>query len=358
MAIGWAAAMSAALYGEGGFFVAGAGPAAHFRTSAHVVPVLGTALVRLLDRLDAALGRPDRLDVVDVGAGRGELLTTLARLAPSGLADRLRLTAVELAPRPPELAPAIDWRADLPERVVGLLLGTEWLDNVPLEVVESGPTGWRRVLVEPATGVESAGGPVDGAEADWLARWWPAPEPAPGWSGAAAPAEAPERAEIGLPRDDAWAAAVAALDRGLALAVDYGHLRQARPPYGTLTGFRDGRQVPPVPDGRCDLTAHVAIDSVAAAGSAVAGLPYALVRQRAALRALGVDGARPPLALASTDPAGYVRALAAASTAAELTDPAGLGGHWWLFQPVGIAPAAVLPPWPAEAPAEAPPQAR
>jgi Uncharacterized conserved protein len=339
--------MSAALYGPDGFFVTGSGPAAHFRTSAHVVPVLGTALVRLVERLDAALGRPDRLDVVDVGAGRGELLTTLARLVPSHLADRLRLTAVELAPRPEGLPAAVGWRSDLPERVAGLLLGTEWLDNVPLEVVESGPTGWRRVLVDPATGEEVVGGPVDAAEAAWLARWWPEPEP----TGAAAPeADCPVRAEVGLPRDDAWAAAVATLDRGLALAVDYGHLRRSRPLHGTLTGYRAGRQVPPVPDGSCDLTAHVAIDSVAAAGSAVAGLPYTLTRQRTALRALGVHGARPPLALASADPAGYVRALAAASAAAELTDPAGLGGHWWLFQPVGIAAAAVLPPWPEDAP--------
>ena len=31
-----------------------------------------------------------------------------------------------------------------------------------------------------------------------------------------------------------------------------------------------------------------------------------------------------------------MRALPAASAAAELTDPAGLGGHWWLLQPVGL----------------------
>ncbi|MGI5212971.1 SAM-dependent methyltransferase [Plantactinospora sp. CA-290183] len=334
MPIGWRAAMSAALYGEAGFFVAGAGPAAHFRTSAHGVPVLATAVLRLLDRVDAALGRPDRLDVVDVGAGRGELLTTLVGLAPPELAARLRPTAVELAPRPAALPATVDWRPDPPERVAGLLLGTEWLDNVPLEVATPGPTGWRRVLVDPATGAESIGGPVDAAEADWLARWWPVPaHPGPA-----------DRAEIGLSRDAAWASTLSVLERGLALAVDYGHLRDGRPPAGTLTGFRAGRQVPPVPDGSSDLTAHVAVDAVGTAGAAVAGTPYTLVRQRAALRALGADGARPALALAATDPAGYVRALARASTAAELTDPAGLGAHWWLLQPVDVDPPAVLPP--------------
>jgi hypothetical protein len=66
-----------------------------------------------------------------------------------------------------------------------------------------------------------------------------------------------------------------------------------------------------------------------------------LVSQREALEALGAAAGRPPLALASTDPAGYVRALAAASAVAELTDPGGLGGHWWLLQPVGVEAFAV-----------------
>ncbi|WP_229687100.1 SAM-dependent methyltransferase, partial [Micromonospora parathelypteridis] len=144
------------------------------------------------------------------------------------------------------------------------------------------------------------------------------------------------RAEIGRSRDEAWANAVRKISRGLAVAVDYGHLREGRPVDGTLTGYRDGRQVPPVPDGTTDVTAHVAMDSVASGGAAVARCAYSLVLQREALRALGADGGRPPLSMAGTDPAGYVRALAAASEVAELTDPAGLGGHWWLRQPVGI----------------------
>lgn len=126
------------------------------------------------------------------------------------------------------------------------------------------------------------------------------------------------------------------------MAVDYGHLRDDRPVDGTLTGYRGGRQVPPVLDGTTDVTAHVAMDSVASAGAAVARCAYSLVSQAEALRALGADGARPPLSLAGTDPAGYVRALAAASAVAELTDPAGLGGHLWLRQPVGIPLAAAV----------------
>ncbi|MER5457809.1 SAM-dependent methyltransferase, partial [Micromonospora sp. NPDC002389] len=145
------------------------------------------------------------------------------------------------------------------------------------------------------------------------------------------------RAEIGRTRDEAWATAVGHVERGLAVAVDYGHLRASRPLAGSLTGYRGGRQVPPLPDGSCDVTAHVAMDSVASAGERVARCAYSLRTQREGLRALGADGGRPPLSLAYQDPAGYVRALAEATAAAELTDPAGLGGHLWLWQPVGLA---------------------
>ncbi|WP_319461615.1 SAM-dependent methyltransferase [Micromonospora sp. RTP1Z1] len=340
--------MDRALYGPGGFFVAGAGPAAHFRTSAHASPVLAAALFRLISQVDADLGHPARLDVVDVGAGQGELLHGLlalaagpavgtspaaARPSPSGrqavrppLARRLRLTAVERAARPEDLPREINWVDEIPDGITGLLLATEWLDNVPLDVAVQSDDGWRYLLVDPATGEESVGDPVSPLDGEWLDRWWPT-----------TPADSDLRAEIGRTRDEAWADAVGKIDRGLALAVDYGHTRTDRPVDGTLTGYRGGRQVPPVPDGSGDVTAHVAVDSVASAGARVAWCSYHLVSQREGLRALGADGGRPPLSLAASDPAGYVRALAAASTAAELTDPAGLGGHWWLLQPVGVA---------------------
>jgi SAM-dependent MidA family methyltransferase len=311
---GWRVAMEAGLYGPGGFFVRAAeGPGDHFRTSVHASPLFAGALLRLIERVDAALGRPEVFDLVDVGAGRGELLSALRPLLP----ERVRLTAVEVAPRPSRLPGGIAWQREVPDGIVGLLIATEWLDNVPLDVADLDDEGrLRKVLVEPSTGVESLGGLVDAADLFWLRRWWPQPG----------------RAEIGWPRDAAWADAVGQVRRGCALAIDYGHRRDERPALGTLTGFRAGRQVTPVPDGSGDVTAHVAVDSAAAA----AGEPYVLIRQREALKALGVDGARPPLDLARSDPAGYVRALAAAGAEAELIEPSGLGGHWWLLHSIGL----------------------
>ncbi|MFJ9199174.1 SAM-dependent methyltransferase [Streptomyces flaveolus] len=439
---GWREATADALYGPAGFYRGSEGPAGHFRTSVHASPLFAGAVARLLCRVDEALGRPASLAFVDMAAGRGELVTGVLAALPADVAARTRAYAVDVAGRPDGLDRRIEWLAEPPRGVTGLLFANEWLDNVPVDVAEVDADGVaRRVLVR-GDGTERLGEPVGGADAEWLARWWPLA------------GEEGLRAEIGFPRDSAWASAVSTLERGLAVAADYAHTRDTRPPFGTLTGFREGRETPPVPDGSCDITSHVALDACATAGDAgragggvedgastgggvedgleggpdntgsgpgntgsgsrpgatasgtgdtgprtapaerersgatphpgdpacgadVAG-PGAdragrdrgdagraaaepgrdaggvgcapactppgarLLPQRDALRALGVAGARPPLALASTDPAAYVRALANASEAAELTAAGGLGDFVWLLQPVGPLDAARL----------------
>jgi SAM-dependent MidA family methyltransferase len=279
----WSEAWEEALYGADGFFLR-ENPLLHFRTNV-AVPLFATAVRRMATRLDSALGFPDPFDVVDLGAGRGELLAALSDVPP-----RWRLTGVELA----DADVPYRWLENVPT-VQGLLLANEWLDSVPLDVVEDGCL----VLVSP-DGSESRGAPYT---SEWVSRWWP--------SG---------RAEIGESRDLAWAAAVARVTRGAAVAIDYWHTVTSRRP--TLTGYRDGRQVPPVPDGSCDLTAHVALDACAAATGAQ------LITQREALLSLGITATLPPHVDAAT--------LERGSQARELLDPEGLGGFGWLVQPVGV----------------------
>jgi SAM-dependent MidA family methyltransferase len=320
--------MQAALYGERGFYRRPEGPAGHFRTSVHASLHGSGHLARALLRLARAAG----LDaVVDVGAGRGELLRTLHELDPA-----LRLHGVEVAARPDDLPEALTWSAEVRVDRPALLVANEWLDNVPVEVVERTRDGVRLVLVDPATGKEQLGGPPAGEDAAWLARWWPLADAQPG-----------DRAEVGRSRDEAWAAAVGALPAGLAVAVDYAHSRENRPPFGTLTGFRAGREVRPVPDGSCDVTAHVALDACAAAGEQAGATTTVLTTQRAALHALGVRGERPPLELARSEPVAYLRKLAAATEAAELTAAGGLGDFGWLVHAVGVPLPADLTTPPA-----------
>ncbi|MFJ8636120.1 SAM-dependent methyltransferase [Streptomyces sp. NPDC093568] len=315
---GWRAAAAAALYGPDGFYRRPEGPAGHFRTSVHASPLFARAVATLLCRVDEALGRPARLDFVDMAAGRGELVAGVLAALPAEVAARTRAYAVEVADRPGSLDHRIEWLPEPPARTTGLLFANEWLDNVPVEIAEVDSSGVPRQVLVRRDGTERLGEQVAGAQAEWLARWWPLTGAAEG-----------TRAEIGLPRDEAWAAAAGTLERGLAVAVDYAHSAPSRPPFGTLTGFRDGRETAPVPDGSCDITAHVALDACALPGAV-------LLTQRAALHALGLSGARPPLELASTRPAEYVRALAGAGEAAELTAAGGLGDFGWLMQPVGI----------------------
>ena len=291
----WREAWHEALYGAAGFFMAGR-PAEHFRTSVTASPIFAEAVAR-------AAADEGLRHVVDVGAGGGELLTHLHRIDPG-----LDLTGIDLAGRPAGLPAAAGWSAELPAAFDGLLIANEWLDNVPCKVVEVDELGTvREVLVDQTTGEEQFG---DVVESEWLDAWWQLTDPG-------------DRAEIGQARDDAWADAVSRVN-GLAIAIDYGHLADARPPYGSLTSFAEGRELDVIPDGSRDITAHVAVDAVA---ERVGGC---LERQRDALARLGVSGSRPHLELATNDPPEYVRQLSRASEAAELRARGGLGDFWWI----------------------------
>lgn len=290
----WREAWERALYADGGFFRT-ARPADHFRTSAHV-DAFARAIAELVRRTEAR-------QVVDLGAGGGELLTALLPLVGD-----VELIGIELADRPTGLPAKIDWRPALPARIDGLLIANEWLDNIPCDVVELDDDGVARtLLVDPTTGTETRGEAYD---SPWLGEWWPLTEPG-------------ERAEVGEARDSAWADAVSRVS-GTAIAIDYGHTRADRPPFGTLRSYVEGREVDVVPDGSRDVTAHVAVDSVAAAVGAE------VLRQRDALLRLGLDGSRPPLDLAHRDPAAYVQALSRAGEAGELIANDGLGDFWWI----------------------------
>lgn len=317
----WRAAMAEALYGPAGFFRTSA-PSDHFRTSPHASPLFAAALLRLAEENGLRA-------VVDVGAGGGELLGALRRLDPT-----IRLVGVELADRPSTLADSIAWSPELPADVDGLVVANEWLDNVPLDIAEVDTAGVARVVaVEPVRGTESLDAPVRDRDRTWLDTWWPLSGAAPG-----------TRAEIGWPRDDAWADCVGRLRRGIAVAIDYTHSTDTRPAYGSLTGYHGGRPVEPVPDGSRDLTAHVAIDACAAAAG-VAGTATAvdrtvdetlLITQREAIRALVPSPETPARELAHDAPAAYLDALSKVGEYVELCDPAGLGGYTWLVHSRGI----------------------
>ena len=317
--------MDGALYGPDGFY-RHQQPASHFRTSITASTVFAEAVAQLARRVDESLHHPDRFDIVDVGAGDGRLLTqVLAHLAPD-LQARSSAAAVDLRPRPPSLPQVIDWGPEPPLSITGLVIANEWLDNLGCDVVQVDGGQVRQVLVDPGTGDERLGDPVTAAQRSWLADWWPQLSEG-------------DRGEVGLRRDEAWGDVVKRLTAGVALAVDYGHQIDERASFngGTLAGYRHGRQVQPLPDGTCDITAHVAMDACAAAGREAGADSTTMLRQRDALDALGLQRSAPPRELAHQDPVAYVRGLSRVGDVAELRDAGSFGSFWWLLQTKGCA---------------------
>jgi SAM-dependent MidA family methyltransferase len=233
-----------------------------------------------------------------------------------------RIVAVDVVDRPEGLDERIEWirspgGAALPDELAdlgdALVIAHEWLDVVPCDIAEVDEEGrLRYVFVDPGTGTETLGDGLSIIDTVWASQHWPASRPG-------------ERVEIGRSRDLAWRDLVWRVRSGTLVAVDYGHTRAARPGGGSLAAYAGGRQVRPVPDGSCDITAHVAMDS----------LDHDELRtQREILRELGVLGRTPPIGQASSDPLGYLRALERAGAEALLIEAHGFGAFWWAVKRV------------------------
>ena len=308
----WKQAWDLALYGEGGFYRQVKGPAGHFSTATQGIPQIGELVARALLRLMDQEG----LDTfVDMGCGRGELLEQV-----HGLGPQVHCIGVDIVSRP-GLSLPIDWIRSpggglLPDELDGLsdtlVFANEWLDVVPCAIAQLDENGApREVVVDVSSGDEQLGDVMSGTDREWCQWFWPIEGLEPG-----------DRLEIGETRDTAWDNLLTRLTSGLAVAVDYGHNIDSRPAPGTLTGFRQGRQVLPIPDGSCDLTAHVAMDSLTRDD---------LLDQRTVLRQLGIRGQTPPHDLARSDPGAYLQGLSAASAATALTAKGGFGDFMWAF---------------------------
>ncbi len=297
--------------GRDGFWRA-ALPSEHFRTASTLGPELAAAVATLL----AAC--PEVRRVLEVGAGDGALLNGLRAYRSD-----LELVGVDLRTRPAGLDPAVGWATDrwdvhrsawstgavpalLDDPVPTLVLALEWLDDLPCRVAAPAHGGWRELDADlvPA-------GPLPDVDRAWVERWWPHAD----------------RAEVGTTRDAAWSALVRGLRAGggAALLVDYGHLRDDRPAGGSLAAYRAGRAVEPRPRPDRNLTAHVALDAVAAAGTAAGARTVLAGCQQQVL-----PGLLPALA-ATEDP---LARLSGRSRRHALTTPAGWGGHGWLMQEV------------------------
>lgn len=272
----WSIAWERAALGRSGFYRRTDGLAEeHFRTDVMDGDRVARRIVQMaLRRLVRLCNSGEATTITDAGSADGRLLVQLMGLLPRDLVERLRWRAIDVRERPPGLDARIEWlREDIRaittavEPGPGLLIAHELLDDIPCDVVEMDDDGLPRlVLVDPADGMQQLGPALADREAcaalgvdahgleEWCAAWWPVRRPV-------------TRTEVGLSRDRAWRDARGTITDGLAIAIDYAHVRpdrvRGRWDGGTLVGYRQGRIVSPVPDGTCNLTAHVALDACA-----------------------------------------------------------------------------------------------
>ena len=212
-----------------------------------------------------ALGSPERFELVELGPGRGTLMSDLLRMAAlrPAFINAARLNLVEISPRLRQiqaktlasapLAPAFrDHFRDVPDGPL-VLVANEFFDALPIHQHVKTADGWR----ERQIGLDETGDLVFGAGAARL-------------SDAAVPPEfagCPEGTILETqPAANALAEEIAsrlAEHGGVALFVDYGYLRTA--PGDTLQALRnhsyDNVLAHP---GEADLTAHVNFEALAA----------------------------------------------------------------------------------------------
>lgn len=265
----WSVAWGRSASGPDGFYRSAGGRAGdHFTTAVMEHDAVAQEVVAIASPTMTALAMTGgRLTVTDVGAADGTLLRQLMRIWPDELRTITDWRGIDLRDRPRDLDPSVTWIAgdivDVAQQVVpgsGLVVAHELLDDVPCDVVEPDDDGeLRLVLVDPSSGRESIGSSPSDEIREWCARWWPRAEPA-------------ARIEVGLQRDTAWKSIRSLVTDGMAIAIDYGHVLPDRVAGrwdgGTLAGYVDGRPASPVPDGSCNITAHVALDACAAAAPA------------------------------------------------------------------------------------------
>jgi SAM-dependent MidA family methyltransferase len=264
----------------------------------------------------AALGRPGRVRLVEVGPGDGTLIgdaLKAAKAAP-GFLEAIELSLVEVsaplrraqAQRLAGAAVAPAWVSSLSELSAGspvILIANEVLDCMPARQFLATADGWAERVV----GLDPQGGLAFGALPPVTA------------SGASSAGSSPAPPHLPLlPRTEgivevseaqqAFGAQVAEIirrDTGAALLIDYG---RAAPGRGdTLQALKDHRKVDPLAcPGEADVTVHADFPAVLAAAREAGAEATSILTQGELLQRLGIRQRAQALATSRPDKAGVI----------------------------------------------------
>lgn len=250
-----------------------------FVTAPEVSQVFGELIAIWAASQWTAMGEPPSVLMVELGPGRGTLMSdvlrTLGRAAPA-LAAAAEVHLVETSPvlraRQRETLPgAVAWHERLEQVPEGpvIILANEFFDAIPIRQFERREGQWRERVV----------GLVDGRLSIGLDGIVPGPVAEDG----AILEAAPLRDEIARHIGERLAR-----HKGAALIIDYGHLRAS--PGDTLQAMQGHRFVPVTEaPGEADLTSHVDFEALARALRAGGASVYPALTQRQYLLAMGLD---------------------------------------------------------------------
>jgi SAM-dependent MidA family methyltransferase len=311
-----------------GFYGSGTGRAGRrgdFITSPEVGPLFGAVVAAALDRWWVELGRPDRFQVVEVGAGRGALARSVLAAAPS-CAAALDLVLVErsaplrdLHPQPPRLTS----RASMPppSGMPSVVLANELLDNLPFDLAEqrADGEGWDEIRVGVGGGaLAEVRAPLDPRRSALLERL--VPDAAPG-------SRVPLQAAAGAWLEQALALAGA---QGRVVVLDYAATTPEmadRPWLDWVRTYRSHHRGghPLDAPGTQDVTCEVAVDQLALVRPPQRDLSQAEWLRLHGIGELVEEGKAIWAERAAIGDLAAVRARSRVGEAEALTDPAGLG---------------------------------
>jgi len=267
------------------------GKAGDFYTSSDVHAVFGRLLARQFEEMWRALGSPERLDVVELGPGRGffarDVLDWSRKKFPEffhalhyRLVERSAALRSRLAER---MKDAItEGKASIAEGLAPpagenvILFANEFLDALPVEVVAD--RGLLQVALKDGALLETFAS-VPGEVQEYLDGY------------AVTPGEG-ERVEAGLAAMEWMKRLAGAVPCGFLVLVDYGYRREeivAGRHRGTVVAARQHQlsRNPYEAPGEQDITAHVNFTAVAAAGEAAGLKTLGLVTQSQFLMGIG-----------------------------------------------------------------------
>ena len=273
-----------------------------FYTSSDVHPILGQALAKQAAQIDALMGYPEPFTIVEMGPGKGLLaqhLLSHCEHNSRSLARRLRYVLVERSPAMRALqqqhlnpwlttAGRVSWLEDVtslsPGCITGLMLSNELADAFPVHRVEKVGDGLKEIFVDVADGrfVEC----LREASTPRLQEYFRRLQ-----------IELPEgyRTEVNLLATDWMRQVAAALNRGVAITIDYGHsaedLYGPHRSKGTLLCYRSqmASEDPFLGVGLQDMTAHVDFTTLATVGEEAGLSVTGFTNQMSFLMGLGVE---------------------------------------------------------------------